>query len=72
MLIDPIDGSANLNHNLDHSYISLCLISKDGFPLTSNWFNKDKKIRSCIIENKEIFNHSFKTTTHEIVLIIYF
>ena len=26
-LLDPIDGSANLNRDLDHSYISLCLIS---------------------------------------------
>ena len=23
-LLDPIDGSANLNRDLDHSYISLC------------------------------------------------
>ena len=34
-LIDPIDGSANLSRKLSHSYISVCLISKEGFPLIS-------------------------------------
>ena len=68
-LLDPIDGSANLNRDLDHSYISLCLISNKGFPLISVIGSiKDKKIRSCIVENKVIFNDSFKITTHEIAL----
>ena len=68
-LLDPIDGSANLNRDLDHSYISLCLISNKGFPLISVIGSiKDKKIRSCIVENKRIFNDSFKITAHKIAL----
>ena len=68
-LLDPIDGSANLNRDLDHSYISLCLISNKGFPLISVIGSiKDKKIRSCIVENKSIFNDSFKITAHKIAL----
>ena len=64
-LLDPIDGSANLNRDLDHSYISLCLISNKGFPLISVIGSiKDKKIRSCIVENKVIFNESFKIKNH--------
>ena len=68
-LLDPIDGSANLNRNLDHSYISVCLISNEGFPLISVIGSiKDKKIRSCIVENKVIFNDSFKIKNHDIAL----
>ena len=68
-LLDPIDGSANLNRDLDHSYISLCLISNKGFPLISVIGSiKDKKIRSCIVENKRIFNDSFKIKAHKIAL----
>ena len=68
-LLDPIDGSANLNRNLDHSYISVCLISNEGFPLISVIGSiKDKKIRSCIVENKVIFNNSFKIKNHDIAL----
>tara|TARA_B100001248_G_scaffold261337_2_gene252204 strand:+ start:668 stop:1495 length:828 start_codon:yes stop_codon:yes gene_type:complete len=68
-LLDPIDGSANLSRNLDHSYISVCLISEEGFPLLSVIGSiKDKTTRSSIVKNSLIFNQDFNQKDNKVDL----
>lgn len=68
-LLDPIDGSANLSRNLDHSYISVCLISEEGFPLISVIGSiKDKTTRSSIVKNSLIFNQDFNQKDNKVDL----
>ena len=68
-LLDPIDGSATLSRNLDHSYISVCLISEEGFPLLSVIGSiKDKTTRSSIVKNSLIFNQDFNQKDNKVDL----
>lgn len=68
-LIDPIDGSANLSRKLSHSYISVCLISKEGFPLISVIGSiNENTIRSCFLEKERLIDKSNIFNLNEISL----